>query len=247
MLKKSILLNLEIGSKDFRSAFYASFALGLLGAFTLPIFFMGLLLYLIGFIMAAAFIIKGLDQIFYKSLFEDSGMLYMSLPMPEKYVVLGKLTAAGIYLELIFLIHILTVIAGVFVINSSMTVSGFDLTYSLLKPYLELNLPPAAIGGLWALIPLKLMVYQAVVLTIMLLLILTQHIPVKSAPGKALWPVCMIGTLIFIRFSYLIKEPLQKVLGSFYLADILLIFLAAGLAFILARLCCRILQKKYNC
>lgn len=102
MLNKSILLNIQIGGKTMSTAL----GLCILESFILCFFsntlFQSGWLYIICSIAMFVYSIKSINKVFYTSLFDDEGALYMSLPVSAKDMMLGKaLTIAGfLFIEL---------------------------------------------------------------------------------------------------------------------------------------------------
>jgi len=96
MLNKAILLNIQIGSKQMGTAL----GLAIIESFFLCFFSNTMMLtgslYIFCYGVVILYSIKGINRVFYTSFFDDDGTLYMTLPVPAKDMILGKLfTVAG--------------------------------------------------------------------------------------------------------------------------------------------------------
>lgn len=106
MLNKSILLNIRIAKNDMGTAIgllLLDFVLYLIASNS--IFFFSGWLILAALIIYSIFFIRVVNRVFFRSFFDDEGMLYMTLPLSAQQTVLGKILAvAGFATMMEFLI-----------------------------------------------------------------------------------------------------------------------------------------------
>lgn len=96
MFDKSIALNMALASKEFG----IGLAIGALGFVFILMGGLASLVALAALLASLIFFVMGFIKLFYKSLFSDEAYLYMSLPISNLQVVLGKIFAGTFWLML---------------------------------------------------------------------------------------------------------------------------------------------------
>jgi len=96
MLNKAILLNLNIAKNDMSIVLWLLIIFLFIFVASLnSIFFPGIWLLLIALIIYSVFYIRIINKVFFTSFFDDEGMMYMTLPIPAKDMILGKILAVS--------------------------------------------------------------------------------------------------------------------------------------------------------
>lgn len=245
MLKKAVILNMEIGRKDFTTALYCAIVFGIIGVIGMSAI-VGFFVLLIGFVVELIFVYKGLIAIFYKSFFEEDGSLYMTLPLSERDMVLGKIIAATLWAELVSLVQLVFLAAALLTIN----LHGFDFLYSLVKPYLESGMPPLGIGLVMSLIPLNLTILQVFTYAILCWSMLFGNLAVPLGNRRSLtvlpWIIYFVLGFTINQASILLRNEFSDMGWQPWLADGIFAGAELALAAVFVYFSIGILRKKYR-
>lgn len=96
MLNKAILLNLNIAKNDMSIVLWLLIIfLFIFVASLSSIFSPGIWLLLIALVIYSVFYIRIINKVFFTSFFDDEGMMYMTLPIPAKDMIIGKILAVS--------------------------------------------------------------------------------------------------------------------------------------------------------
>lgn len=152
MLNKAILLNLHIAQGDMRTLLGLSItALVLMFAGMAGMFFLSIFLVPIILICYFIFYIRIANKVFFHSFFDDAGAMYMTLPIPAKDMVLGKVLAVSGYMTLIQLLLLAGVIAEMVIFKGS----NYDLLTALTGDMELLTGTPAEVASVFGLFPVS--------------------------------------------------------------------------------------------
>lgn len=116
MLEKSVLLNIDASSKDMIKAIMLFICGGVTWATTFARFgSIGALIFAAFIVSGFVFMFIGLWRIYYKSMVDEEGYLYMSLPISNLNIVLGKVIAGAVWITIMSLLGFgfLTIFVGV--------------------------------------------------------------------------------------------------------------------------------------
>lgn len=236
MLYKSVTFNLQISCRSFYPAIVAAMFSGILYVLLSNMFLINMLVLLIGAVVSVVYCLKGMNMLFNKSIFDEGSAFYMTLPMPEKYIVLGKISAAAIYISLCTLIYIAALAVSFFVLQ----IDGASLFSSMLEnfPMWE-NMSPAAVGIYTSFLPLRMLVENLTGCALLLSLMLFFHAKNIGGRGKN----ASFAWIVYFMF----KASDSKISGLSGLWEEAVLF-AAQLALLVILVCwsTKMLKTQYN-
>lgn len=246
MLNQSILLNLQIGWKNFQIVF--GLGLGVFALSFLPNFFTGLILQIPFLLIATYFIYKGLYDMFYRSVFGDGSLTYMTLPFSEKDMVRGKLIAATIYLCGYNLLFLGLIIVSTLTKSGPLAFLGLIFSDVFSPELLKISHHDMMfLIAIAAVLPLFALADAAVSNAVLLCLMIQLNLNGNSwgsfwAFMISIFLGCGINQLVLP----LMQELLPKGIWPAFLVEVAFILLAAVLAAILTRVSENSLKYRYN-
>ncbi|MEF9921403.1 MAG: hypothetical protein RSC31_01265 [Anaerovoracaceae bacterium] len=243
MLEKSISMNIVIGSKNFFAAigtFVGCLCLGVYFAGVGSVF--GIALLYMAFIGEGVFTIIGLNKICNKSLFGEEAYLYMTLPISNINIILGKIFAGVFWLGIQMIIIAVVVL---FIITDEKT-SIWDL---LINNLILQGMTPIEIGISIGITPILLILYCALLVGILLTLQLVLNIlnPRKFKPIiNIIVTVLTVAAVLGAMWGEgKIVENLLEDGNLILVLTSLQGVLRLGIITILVMICNKILDKKY--
>lgn len=246
MLNKSILLNLQIGWKNFQIVFGLGLSVLLLSL--LPNFFAGLILQIPLMLIATYFSYKGLYDMFWRSVFGEGSLTYMTLPFSAKDMVTGKIIASTLYLFSYNILFLVIIILSTLTTSGPMAFPGLIFTELFTTSLAQINTNDAIFLTLIAaLLPLVVLASQASINALLLMLMVQLNL--KGNGKGRLW-----AFIIFFGLNYginqvsplLLQWLLPKGIWPFLPLEItLMVLLAAGTA-IMSRITENSLKYRYN-
>lgn len=152
MLNKSVLLNLRIAKSDMSTflglsiVFLVLMLIGMRSMFLMPTFVV-----LIALVCYIVFYIRIVNKVFFTSFFDDEGTMYMTLPIPAKDVVMGKVLAVSCYITLIYLLLMVGLYAELILTQGN----HYDLLTSLTGDMTLIEGSPAELAMVFGLFPIS--------------------------------------------------------------------------------------------
>lgn len=241
MLNKSILLNLRIAKSDMSTLLGLTVtALVLLMAGMGGMFFLSLFIIPVILICYIIFDIRISNKIFFHSFFDDEGTMYMTLPIPARDVVLGKVLAVAGYMTLMQALLIMGMLAIIVVFKGS----NYDLLTTLTRDITLLEGSPAEVAVVFGMYPVS--TFISCLFSSAFLLAIFLKVGMKKKNLLFCWAV--YGVVWGILNSGL--EQIGKQFGELTFGSAIdalvhsVIYLAAAL--FLIRYSIRVLEEKYN-
>jgi len=249
MLNKSILLNLTIGKNEFVPAIITALAGSLLGSLMAVLNFFtvvpGTLVIAVSTIISLILVYKAMHLIFNKSLFDEGGRLFMTLPLSPMQMVLGKIIAVTAVGLLIGVLITVAALLPIILSEDSRDIVLEALPSLLVSKEALTSASPETAALLLGMVPLNITVQQFSSNGLFFAATLLCNL---KKPGNA----SVLPWVIYFPAANLIAKLVEKAGELFFQsgdgiaasASSILIYLALSILFVF--ICCRILKKRYN-
>ena len=241
MLNKAILLNLRIGKKDMDAGLGVILAMMFLYLVTAnSLFFPSTIFLLIAVIVYQVFYIKVVNKVCFSSFFDDEGIMYMTLPIPAKTMILGKIFAVSFFETMASFLLLGGIILALFLTGVSF--DAFMTAFAVNLPSLQGGQMETTIA--FGLIPLS--VFVASVFSSALVLTIFLKFGMKK---KKLLPCWIVYFLLHGAFNLAIEQMeklLEDVTFGIVINDCMSLVIYLLLSVLLVRYCVKCLSERYD-
>lgn len=249
MLNKSILLNFTIAKNEFAGAIITALAGCLLGsllsAFSGISPAPGIGLITGGTLISLFLIFKAMHLIFNKSLFDEGGGFFMTLPLSPGQIVLGKIIAVTVVTLLVGVLITITSMLPVMLSEDSRGIALEAMTTLLVSKEALASASPESAALLMAIIPLNITVQQfsscGLFFAAALLCNLKKPGKVSALPWVIYFPASSLFSMLIEKTGNLLFKNTG---GLPFSVTSTLIYLMLSILFVF--ICCRILNHRYN-
>lgn len=237
MLNKSILLNLNIAKNDMSALLGLTITCMVLYVVCASaLLFPALLFLLAALILYFVFFIRIANKVCFRSFFDEEGIMYMTLPIPAKEMVLSKVLAVGGCMALVQIILVTGSVAGAFAAGGN----AQDFITTLVTDLPAMDGTPLKMALAFALMPLQTL--AACLFSASFILAVFLKIGMKKKRLVPCWIIYWAGNALL---NWGLEQAMAKIAGSslYTFISFIVYFL---LLCLLVRYCVKSLEENYN-